>query len=101
MKLASFDDGRIGVVVDPEHLVDVSALLPVAVGSWPPVGMVRTIASFPELRGEIERHLDKLPRQRLADVRLQTPVAWPNKLLAFPANYQAHIEEMNSRNRAN
>jgi 2-keto-4-pentenoate hydratase/2-oxohepta-3-ene-1,7-dioic acid hydratase in catechol pathway len=101
MKLASFDDGRIGVVVDPEHLVDVSALLPVAVGSWPPVGMVRAIASFPGLRGEIVRNLDKLPRQRLADVRLRTPVAWPNKLIAFPANYQAHIEEMNSRNRAN
>ena len=30
----------------------------------------------------------------LADADLETPVPWPNKVIAFPANYHAHIEEM-------
>ena len=30
----------------------------------------------------------------LEEVRLEAPVQWPNKVIAFPANYHAHIEEM-------
>ena len=40
MKLARFDGGRIGVVVD-DKVYDVSAACGVDPGEWPPVGMVR------------------------------------------------------------
>jgi len=33
-------------------------------------------------------------------VRLQAPIEWPNKLLAFPVNDVAHGAEMKSKNRA-
>ena len=36
----------------------------------------------------------------MSEVRLSAPVRWPSKLIAFPANYQRHIEEMRSVNRA-
>jgi 2-keto-4-pentenoate hydratase/2-oxohepta-3-ene-1,7-dioic acid hydratase in catechol pathway len=101
MRLASFGDGRIGVVVDQEWIADVTSVLPGPAGSWPPLDMVRLIAEFPTLRPVIEEGLERFPRHRLADVRLHTPISWPNKLLAFPTNYQAHIDEMKSANRAN
>lgn len=100
MKLVSFADDRIGILTGPEHLVDATEALRVAASSWPPTAMVQAIAAFPTLRDELKRTLDDLPVHRIDEVRLNTPVAWPNKVIAFPANYQAHIDEMSSRNRA-
>lgn len=37
----------------------------------------------------------------LNEVRLETPLVWPHKLLAYPVNYLAHGHEMKSANRAN
>src|SRR5262249_40101988 len=41
------------------------------------------------------------PGIELAKARLEAPIVWPNKLLAYPVNYLAHGQEMNSSNRAN
>jgi hypothetical protein len=45
MKLASFDRGRLGVVHD-DRIIEISDLVPLPAGFWPPVGMVKLIAEF-------------------------------------------------------
>ena len=94
MRIVNFDHGRIGVVVD-QHVVDVSDVVPYDPVAWPPTGMLRFIASFPELKGKIAERLSEKSRcPRLSDVKLNCPLTWPNKVIAFPANYHAHIGEM-------
>jgi 2-keto-4-pentenoate hydratase/2-oxohepta-3-ene-1,7-dioic acid hydratase in catechol pathway len=93
MKLASFNGGRIGIVVG-EDIVDVSDLVNATPGTWPPVGMLHVIDRFSALRGKLEDRVQGGKRVPLSTVRLETPVAWPNKVIAIPANYHAHVEEM-------
>jgi 2-keto-4-pentenoate hydratase/2-oxohepta-3-ene-1,7-dioic acid hydratase in catechol pathway len=100
MKLARFDGGRIGVVLDG-RVVDVSAACGVDPREWPPVGMNRVIASFAALRPAIEnaaRSSDGVP---LAQAQLHTPVPWPHNLYALGNNYAAHAAEMAARPRTN
>ncbi|SNQ45822.1 5-oxopent-3-ene-1,2,5-tricarboxylate decarboxylase [Frankia canadensis] len=99
MRIARYDGGRIGLV-DGEEIVEVTDLSPVPLGSWPPVTEIALYARFDQLRPELERRLATGARVALASVRLESPVGWPHQLLAYPANYQAHREEMNSPNRA-
>ncbi|MGF7135269.1 2-keto-4-pentenoate hydratase/2-oxohepta-3-ene-1,7-dioic acid hydratase in catechol pathway [Paraburkholderia sp. EB58] len=93
MKLASFNGGHIGVVIGDE-IVDVTAQVNATPDAWPPVGMLHVIDRFPSLKARLEDFVQTAPRKPLAEVRLETPVAWPNKVIAFPANYHAHVEEM-------
>jgi 2-keto-4-pentenoate hydratase/2-oxohepta-3-ene-1,7-dioic acid hydratase in catechol pathway len=93
VKIVSFDGTKIGVLTE-RGVVDVSDLAGVEAGFWPPVGMVRFIAGFDGLHSALAQAIatrEALPRDA---VRLETPVPWPNKVIAFPANYHAHIEEM-------
>jgi 2-keto-4-pentenoate hydratase/2-oxohepta-3-ene-1,7-dioic acid hydratase in catechol pathway len=96
MKIARFNGGRIGVVRG-ERIYDVSEACGVDPADWPPVGMIRTIASFEALRSKIEAAVKAGSGRPLAEVRLQTPVPWPNKMLALPNNYAAHTAEMRGR----
>src|SRR5260370_11242020 len=93
MKLASFNGGRIGVVID-DDIVDVADLVNATPNAWPPVAMLHVIDRFASLRGKIEDFVQTAARMKLSGVKLETPVAWPNKVIAFPANYHAHVEEM-------
>ena len=43
MKISRFDQGRLGVVVDDAHVVDITALVGEDAAAWPPVGAVRLI----------------------------------------------------------
>jgi len=52
------------------------------------------IANFATLRPAIEAAVKSSTATPLADVRLETPVPWPNKMLAMPSNFAAHGEEM-------
>lgn len=100
MKLARFDEGRVGVIVDDSHLVDVTAAAGIDVAQWPPVGPTALIARFDELRPRIERALREEPRIAIASVKLRTPVPWPNKVIAYPVNYHDHGREMQAGYRA-
>lgn len=100
MKLVRFNEGRIGAVVG-EQVIDLTDTLGVAPAEWPPVGMVRTIRDFPERRAAIGQRLADGDGVALADVRLLTPVPWPNKLIAYPVNYVDHATEMASVGFAN
>lgn len=99
MKIARFDGGRIGVVVD-DTIVDVTGAAGVDPHEWPPMGMVRVIAGFADLRPAFEAAVASGNALPLASVRLETPVPWPNKLLALPNNYAAHTAEMRGRSYA-
>lgn len=96
MKITRFDGGRIGVVKD-DQIYDVSAACGVDPREWPPVGIVRVIAAWPELRPKIEAALGGAAGRPLAAVTLETPDPWPNKLLAMPANFRDHAQEMSGR----
>ena len=99
MRIARFDGGRIGVV-DGDTIVDVTAICGVDPAEWPAVGPLRLIRDFAALRPAIEAALTSAPRLPLADVRLETPVPWPNKVIAYPVNYHAHGREMQATYRA-
>lgn len=99
MKLFRFNGGRIGIS-DGGRSVDVTDALGVDPGAWPPVQMVQFIADFDKkIAGLIDDPAAK--EIDVNSVRLEVPIEWPNKLLAYPANYQKHRDEMNSSNRAN
>lgn len=95
MKIVRFNEGRVGVS-DGSKVVDVSALCGVVPGEWPPVGINRLIRDFAMLRPQLERLLAAEPGVSLDSVRLETPVPWPNKLMAYPVNYHDHAKEMAS-----
>ena len=91
MKLARFDDGRIGVVRG-DSIVDVTSILGADPAEWPPVAMNRLIARFEDHRQSLERAGQGA--KPLSSVTLLTPVPWPNKIVAFPVNYRDHRAEM-------
>jgi 2-keto-4-pentenoate hydratase/2-oxohepta-3-ene-1,7-dioic acid hydratase in catechol pathway len=99
MKIARFNEGRIGIVRG-ERVHDVTAAAGIDPGEWPPVGMNRLIANFAARRGALEAAAQGVGIP-LGDVKLLTPVPWPNKVLAYPVNYHAHGVEMKSSHRAN
>jgi 2-keto-4-pentenoate hydratase/2-oxohepta-3-ene-1,7-dioic acid hydratase in catechol pathway len=92
MRLARFDGGRIGVIRD-DSIYDVTEAAGVDPKAWPPVGMVQLIADFESRRGAFAAAAggEGVP---LASVEIETPIPWPNKVVAFPANYEAHAAEM-------
>lgn len=96
MKFVRYDGGLVGIT-DGRKVVDVSDLCQSSVGEWPPVGINRLIRDYPALRAELSRRLLAQAGVPLAKVRLETPVPWPNKLMAFPVNYHDHAKEMASR----
>ncbi len=93
MKLISFDNGHLGVVT-ADGVIDVTDFSGVAADFWPPVGMVRLVEQFDALGSPLRDALATRSPVALSSVRLDAPVRWPNKVIAFPANYHAHIDEM-------
>jgi 2-keto-4-pentenoate hydratase/2-oxohepta-3-ene-1,7-dioic acid hydratase in catechol pathway len=92
MKLVRFDGGRVGLV-EGSHVIDLTQREGIDPNAWPPVSMVQLIARHAAEPAALARDLDRLPRRALADVHLGCPIDWPNKVIAFPANYHAHVEE--------
>lgn len=93
MRLARYDDDRLGVV-EGDRILDVSAVLErLPALRWPlPLGDV-LIARLEDLRPEIARLAADAPAKPLAEVRLLSPVANPSKIIAAPVNYQKHLDE--------
>jgi 2-keto-4-pentenoate hydratase/2-oxohepta-3-ene-1,7-dioic acid hydratase in catechol pathway len=100
MKLLRFNDWRVGLT-DGQKVVDVSHLCNAREGDWPPVAINRLIRDFDRLRSALTKILAEEPGLPLDGVRLETPVPWPNKLMAYPVNYHDHAVEMGSRGLAN
>jgi 2-keto-4-pentenoate hydratase/2-oxohepta-3-ene-1,7-dioic acid hydratase in catechol pathway len=98
MKLFQFNGRRIGI--ERQGIAyDITDALGIDPSAWPPVHMVALIAKADGVLPGIIEH-PKAKRIDLDRVRLDVPIEWPNKLLAFPVNYLDHKAEMNSPNRA-
>lgn len=100
MKLAIFDDHRLGVVTadgdGDGRLVDVTAALPwpydpdpVTAGWWR-----RLCRDLPSVRGDLERAAKDGPATPLDAVRLRAPALNPSKIVAAASNYADHVAEM-------
>ena len=100
MRITRFNEGRIGVVVDDTHLADITELIGADPAEWPPVAPTRLVAQFDTQRPRIEVALPTLPRVAIKDVKLLTPIPWPNKVIAYPVNYHDHGREMQAGYRA-
>ncbi len=95
MKILRFNGGRIGLVVDGT-IRDVTEAAGVNPADWPDVGMLRLIAAFEEKREQLLQAAERAVGLPLDSVHVDTPVPWPNKLIAIPVNYHAHALEMSS-----
>jgi 2-keto-4-pentenoate hydratase/2-oxohepta-3-ene-1,7-dioic acid hydratase in catechol pathway len=99
MKIARFNSGRVGIVIG-DTIRDVTVAAGVDPAEWPPVGPLRLIANFAVLRDKLAAAAQSAPPIPLGDARLETPVPWPNKVIAYPTNYRDHAAEMASTTRA-
>ena len=98
MRFVRYNGGQIGVLRD--GLVhDVTLVTGSHAGAWPPVNMVQLIKNFDALLPQIRAALTRLGVP-IAEVRLEAPILWPNKLIAYPVNFVAHGEERNVTLRA-
>jgi 2,4-didehydro-3-deoxy-L-rhamnonate hydrolase len=97
MKLARFDEDRLGVVIGNmvHDVSDVQAEIRNA-ARYDMKGDA-VIAALPAWRGRLEEAGKKAPGKPLSSVKLISPVARPSKTMAAPTNYRKHIEEMRAR----
>lgn len=93
MKICWFNDNRLGVV-DGNTVRDVTEVL----GKLPertypgPLGDL-LVRHLDQVRPKIERLASAAPALSLNEVRLNSPVARPSKIIGVPVNYHAHVEE--------
>lgn len=92
MKIVRYDTWRVGVT-DGHRVADLSELCGAREDDWPPVAINRLLRDWPQLRLQAEQALAAATTP-LSSVRLETPVPWPNKLMAYPVNYHDHAREM-------
>ena len=88
MRIAAFDDDRIGVVARDDTVVDVTDLLQ----GFDPLGpadlLPDLITHFDELRPELERKTAAGGGKPLDDVRLHSPLTRPSKIVCLMGNYR-------------
>jgi 2,4-diketo-3-deoxy-L-fuconate hydrolase len=92
MRLARFDDSRIGLV-EGERVYDVTpALASMPALRWPAPPGDQLIAELGNLKEAFQRVRTRAEPLPLPQLKLLSPVATPSKIVAAPANYRAHIE---------
>jgi len=95
MKICRFNHDRIGVVkndvvLDVSHYFDREAKWPFPQGDW-------IIQQVPRLRTELEAASPQNCKVlAVSEVRFESCVANPGKIIGAPINYKAHIEEANA-----
>ena len=97
MKLALFDDFRLGLVQE-EQILDITGAVhghdsdPLGAGWW-----VRLCRDFPEVKSRIIAVARTAKAKPLTGVRLRPAVLNPGKIVAAASNYAAHVEELQAR----
>ncbi len=98
MRLARFDDNRLGLVdtgADGDALRDVTAaldVLPAVRYPLPPGDLL--IANLDLVLARARELAPRSPLVPLSRVVLRSPVANPGKVVAAPVNYQNHLDEV-------
>ncbi len=96
MKLALFNDYRLGVVRD-DTIVDVTSALPHWDNGYAANFWLRLCHDFDTLRPRLEEAARGGQGTPVSQVRLHAPVLNPSKIIAAASNYGAHREEMAAR----
>lgn len=99
MKLALFDENRLGVVVtgaSGHEVVDVTAALPWVHDPDPlTAGWWRALCrDFEQIRPLLERAAAEGTGRPIGSVALRAPVLGPTKIIAGASNYREHVAEM-------
>lgn len=88
MRIATFDDHRMGVVATDDTMVDITDLLQ----QYDPLGpedlLPDLIAHFGEVKSELERRVSAGGGKPLDQVKLQSPVTRPAKIICLIGNYR-------------
>jgi 2-keto-4-pentenoate hydratase/2-oxohepta-3-ene-1,7-dioic acid hydratase in catechol pathway len=98
MKLCRFNENRLGVVREAHaqdaRILDVTAALDVLPASTYPLPRHDLlIASLDVVRQRVGELMPKAKSIPLSEVRLNSPVANPGKIIAAPVNYLKHLHE--------
>lgn len=96
MKIAVFDDYKIGIVED-DSLFDVTAALPEMLSALPQQRVNWLIVHWDELAPKLAEQRKSAPAIQVRDVKLLPPSPSPRHVFAAPANYRKHIGELGSR----
>jgi 2-keto-4-pentenoate hydratase/2-oxohepta-3-ene-1,7-dioic acid hydratase in catechol pathway len=97
MKLALFDDFRLGVVLD-DSVIDVTSALPAHETDLGAPFWLRLCRDYGRLRHAIGDAAREGRRHDLSAVTLRAPVLNPTKIVAAASNYGDHVDEMKSGN---
>jgi 2-keto-4-pentenoate hydratase/2-oxohepta-3-ene-1,7-dioic acid hydratase in catechol pathway len=88
MRIAVFDDHRIGIVAEDSTMVDITGL----VSQYDPLGpedlLPDLISHFDELRPELDRLAQSGGGKPLDSVRLRSPLTRPSKIICLMGNYR-------------
>lgn len=87
MKLLRFNDDRIGVLRDENHVVDVSGTITSRRAKGPQRVIEDIIENFRRYRRKFERIVDRESGVPLSSVKLLAPIPRPSKCLAAFVNY--------------
>ena len=93
MRIARFDDNRVGVVLD-DGIHDVTSVLgELPSHRYPLPSHDVLIANLETLRPKLEAAAARSKAIPIEKARLLSPVANPGKIMAAPVNYKKHLEE--------
>lgn len=93
MKIACFDDYRVGLI-DPDGVRDVTSALPSFLGEMPWERINFLIRNWDRLRDAIQEAAAGSPATPRSSVRLRAASPAPRHIFAAPANYRKHIGEL-------
>jgi 2-keto-4-pentenoate hydratase/2-oxohepta-3-ene-1,7-dioic acid hydratase in catechol pathway len=96
MKIASFDDFRVGVV-DGRTLYDVTDLLPTFLAELPRQRVNWLVANWSQVQARFSQFREAGTPLPLDSVTLLAANPAPQHVFAAPANYQRHIGELGDR----
>jgi 2-keto-4-pentenoate hydratase/2-oxohepta-3-ene-1,7-dioic acid hydratase in catechol pathway len=88
MRIAAFDDARIGVVANDDTVVDVTDLLQPYEPLGPEDLLPDLITHFDNLKPELERRAATGNGTPLDAVRLRSPLTRPSKIICLMGNYR-------------
>lgn len=92
MKICRFGNDRLGVVAG-DRVYDVTAVTQrLAKQTWPLKFGDPLVEQLDVLRPLLEATLAGAETFAIADVQFSSPIAWPPKIMAAPANYRLHVE---------
>jgi 2-keto-4-pentenoate hydratase/2-oxohepta-3-ene-1,7-dioic acid hydratase in catechol pathway len=96
MKIASFDDYRIGLV-EEAGLYDITSVVPAAFDALPQQRLNWLIANWQDAKAAMQSARQAAKALDIGSVRLMAATPCPPHVFAAPANYRKHIGELGER----